>query len=285
MSHYSEATIFLDWLRFSVPLEIKNCELLPPHEIFDASGEVLTPLKNYKQCVALIAGRIDWNEDSPRQRKLVTLTGDDLLTMRRAGVSDDMLLMWVAAFEDLNVTRMDIAFDTRHKSITPHNLYRAWQGGGIQTTARTVTRVQGTTSEYEQSGYTVYVGSRQSEQFLRIYDKRAEQLSKGKEVALPEQLWTRAELELKGDKAHVALRTLAQEKIKNGGVLIGRFVSWPANTTWGDICKGHIVSDLSVGRKETDHETWLRRVVFPNFEKALRAGNPRARQIVEAWRD
>jgi hypothetical protein len=53
---------------------------------------------------------------------------------------------------------------------------------------------------------TIYFGSRQSESFLRIYNKQAEQVDKGEEDP---GHWIRVELELKGDRSHlVALRYL-----------------------------------------------------------------------------
>ena len=273
-------TVFLDWLRFSVPLEISNSELLPPHETFDATGEILKSYPNYTQTIALLAGRIDWNEERPEQRKLVTLTGEDLLTMRRAGVDDDKLAKWIDANEDLNVPRLDIAVDTRNAALTPAKFYAAWQQGKLSTKARKITRVQGRTEDQRAAGYTVYVGSRQSEKFLRIYDKNAEQKAKGKEVDLPDELWTRIEIELKGGMAVNALRHIAQHGISSAGWVIAQFCDWAGNAVWQDLKSGNIAPDLSVGRKETDHETWLRKVVFPNFEKALRTGNDRALRIV-----
>lgn len=281
MQQKPQANLFLDWLRFSVPISTANNELLPPHETFAHSGEVLTPFPNYAQAVALMAGRIDWNDDRPEQRKLVTLTGDDLLRARRAGVTDTLLCRWIDAFEDLNVPRLDIAIDTPNEGVTPEKLYAAWSAQELRTRARTVTRVQGTDEDGKGKGYTVYIGSRHSEQFLRVYDKRAEQKAKGKSV--PDGLWTRVELELKGGKAVLALRFIAEQGIGRAGPIISQFLDWPANAVWRAITSGDIVPSLEVGRKETDTETWLRRVVFPNFTAALRAGNPRAQEIVRQW--
>ena len=48
-------------------------------------------------------------------------------------------------------------------------------------------------------GYTVYLGSRTSDLFVRIYDKRLEQISKG--VDVPYSSWVRWEMEIKHDNA------------------------------------------------------------------------------------
>jgi DNA relaxase NicK len=57
-------------------------------------------------------------------------------------------------------------------------------------------------------GRTFEFGSRRSDSFLRIYDKQAEQLDKGKDD--PGE-WVRVELELKREKADEAARRYVQE--------------------------------------------------------------------------
>lgn len=55
------------------------------------------------------------------------------------------------------------------------------------------------------SGNTVYIGKRQSDVFLRVYDKQLEQNSKGESVSYP---WVRWELELKQERARKAIELL-----------------------------------------------------------------------------
>ena len=52
----------------------------------------------------------------------------------------------------------------------------------------------------------VTFGSRQSESYLCVYDKRMEELSKGHETLMP---WVRCELELKKERAELASSYLA----------------------------------------------------------------------------
>lgn len=59
-----------------------------------------------------------------------------------------------------------------------------------------------TISENEHGGRTVYFGKRSSDTFLRIYDKRIEQLDKHKPVE--HDHWVRGELELKAERAAAA---------------------------------------------------------------------------------
>ena len=59
-------------------------------------------------------------------------------------------------------------------------------------------------------GHTVYFGSRVSESFLRIYDKRAERMDEGEEDP---GLWIRVELELKGKKADMTAEMYIREGV------------------------------------------------------------------------
>lgn len=62
----------------------------------------------------------------------------------------------------------------------------------------------------EKTGQTIYLGSRKSETFLRIYDKRLEQLHKsGGDVGIE---WIRWELELKKDRAEQVANLIVQRE-------------------------------------------------------------------------
>ena len=85
------------------------------------------------------------------------------------------------------IRRIDLAVDL-HKELDQHSLYFRLTQGEAKTASKKFQRIQSDT------GWTIYVGSRTSEKFLRIYDKQAE-------AQLQEPL-TRVELECKGDYAH-----------------------------------------------------------------------------------
>ncbi len=65
----------------------------------------------------------------------------------------------------------------------------------------------------ESTGRTLYLGSRQSEVMLRIYDKQLEQNKKAAdEEDLIQDAWIRWELELKNERANIAVDKLIQKK-------------------------------------------------------------------------
>ncbi len=65
----------------------------------------------------------------------------------------------------------------------------------------------------EATGYTVYLGSRQSEVMLRVYDKQLEQNQKAEsEDVMHPEAWVRWELELKNERANIAADLLVSGK-------------------------------------------------------------------------
>ena len=63
-------------------------------------------------------------------------------------------------------TRIDIAFD--HVPFTPMDCYQAWQKGNV------IAQCHHKSWDWRENsqGNTLYIGSRQSERFIRIYDRR-----------------------------------------------------------------------------------------------------------------
>lgn len=112
------------------------------------------------------------------------------------------------------------------------------------------------------TGWTVYVGSRTSEKFLRIYDKQAES-------GLDHPL-TRVELECKGDYAEGVAQHVNQEGYNNFPSIIKAFCDFPDHYLW----KEHLASPtLSPGipKKEKTYDTkrWLMESVAPALAKIM----------------
>lgn len=116
-------------------------------------------------------------------------------------------------------TRLDLAIDDKGCKYYSVNDVRE-----ICDSDRCMTRFRKYRPEYERSfngemtGNTLYIGKRQSEVFLRIYDKRLEQIQKAKkDVGFD---WVRWELELKKDRANMVVKHLLSG-IALGAVAIG----------------------------------------------------------------
>ena len=127
-------------------------------------------------------------------------------------------------------------------------------------------------------GMTVYFGSRQSEIYLRVYDKYLEQKSKGEENLLP---WVRWELEIKDDRASAVCQII--EKRENFGKLAMQILSSyvriivPGNKQkcrcktdpkWAKFTNEWNNVKLTVKQEKKnldDKESWLVRQVMPTI--------------------
>jgi DNA relaxase NicK len=120
--------------------------------------------------------------------------------------------------------RIDVALDDRSGVIDVDRIYEAVVKGQCVSHFRQACMVASLdVGSGADTGKTLSMGSRQSETYLRIYDKAAEQRAKGKEV---EGSWVRWEMEWKGDRAHavaVALSRLGQEEFES--YIVGVFRS------------------------------------------------------------
>jgi hypothetical protein len=174
-----------------------------------------------------------------------------------------------------NVTRADFALDDREGLITLPRILEADVSGAIVTRWRGFTLLQNR-ERGRVAGWTCYFGSRQSQAFVRIYDKAAEQGCDGMH-------WVRFELECKGAFADA----LCREYFKRGSVAIVEQVNrrfrivepqagdgnrwrWPVAGWWlafiGSVQPG--VSLLAGEKQETTIESlagWLENQAGPSL--------------------
>lgn len=118
---------------------------------------------------------------------------------------------WVLAQQG-HFGRIDVALDDRTGVIDVDRIYEAVVKGQCVSHFRQSRIIAGLDmGSGSDTGKTLCMGSRQSDTYLRIYDKAAEQRAKDKPV---EGSWIRWEMEWKNERAHavgLALSTLDQE--------------------------------------------------------------------------
>lgn len=154
------------------------------------------------------------------------------------------------------VTRIDIAYDVLDQYIDIMGLYNEVKAGRCITTSKKYSYIEGN------SGQTLYIGSRQSERMLRIYDKAAETGSPGH--------WTRFELEVKGARA----RQMAHFIVNMGSSTIPGIILDFAEFLlyeWHGECPFNVppVDVPSIKGKETDTASWLITGVLPSFKRIV----------------
>lgn len=111
-------------------------------------------------------------------------------------------------------TRIDLAVDDLGANyFTVRDVRGFLERQEVVSKFRTYRDVYESTFTNENTGHTIYFGSRQSEIMLRVYDKQLEQNQK---AADPESTiddpWVRWEMELKNDRANIAADFLIQRK-------------------------------------------------------------------------
>ena len=103
--------------------------------------------------------------------------------------------------------RIDVAFDDREGVVDIPTLHQAVLKGQCVARFKKFRLIAGgDVDSGADEGKTLALGSRQSDSYLRIYDKAAEQRAKGHEVEGP---WIRYEMEWKDERAHAVACCLA----------------------------------------------------------------------------
>jgi len=103
--------------------------------------------------------------------------------------------------------RVDVAFDDRQGVIDIPALHEAVKKGQCVSRFKQFRLISsGDMDSGADTGQTLALGSRQSDSYLRIYDKAAQQRASGVEV---EGKWVRYEMEWKSDRAHAVAGCLA----------------------------------------------------------------------------
>jgi hypothetical protein len=128
--------------------------------------------------------------------------GSDYMTVRITGhhaatLYDAAIAIPITQQDRIRCTRFDLAVDIDDRFLPPH-----WEINGEIISMHATTKK--TVTSDSDGGFTIYVGSRQSDKMLRLYDKGAEQ---GQQ---PEQCY-RLELEIKSGQADANWRRIARK--------------------------------------------------------------------------
>lgn len=154
-----------------------------------------------------------------------------------------------------NVTRIDIAIDTS-KWLRLKHMKTLLDQNEAETRARDWNLIEG------RKGSTLYVGSRTSEKFLRIYDKGVEQ-----EI---DTLWYRIELECKGDYARGVALHIDSVGYDYFGDIIKGFCDWPTVEEWvAATTSPTLLEGIAKPEKRRDTFSWLMKSVVPPVAKLL----------------
>lgn len=174
---------------------------------------------------------------------------------------------------DIRITRYDVAVDVFHSDITVAEIHADVRPTVDRPTKYRVDLIQSKTGE------SMAVGSRDSQFYLRIYDKAAEQLA--------DFNWLRVELEIKHDAAHALAGDVAtlhrRAAAKMLEMLENHFsdVTNAVSAVAGGLkpLGGHVRSDV------TDTERWFLTTVLPAFKKLALNDTAAYRRVLAAFED
>jgi len=242
-------TVSLDWLAgtFTRESESQN-EFI---RRFASTGTVV-PVPAHNGYTASLADengvQISWNPDREEMGLHAVFSGSALRNLQqRNGVSSEALLGALLQ-AGCRVTRLDLAKDVIDEFIDLDGIWADLHAGRHVGSARKVAQMVS-----NDGGQTIYIGSRSSEKFIRIYNKAAEQQLDGKR-------WTRLEIETKGMVAR-AFATALTASAEWAGQLVGAvrvMANLPRNESYQTLLRTtEVVQGLPKLEKSTDRERWI----------------------------
>lgn len=223
------------------------------------------PMAGYPKTYDMLYASCHVDPQRPEQKIGVRMTGNNLRAYRSLGALESQLLEFYDGVGG-KCSRIDIAFDLFDFGVDLRRVYEDWKNGTFKTTARTVQpftkatiNTDGTVSE----ATTLYLGSRQSEVMVRMYDKAAEQ-----NVELD---WLRVELEVKGDKAPVVATDCGRLGVATvGQALLRSFITKAPYKFVKELIAGNTHELTPVERKLTAHEAWVINCILPMLQNDIR---------------
>lgn len=202
---------------------------------------------------------ISWTSKRDDMGVHIRFSGRSLKELTDTGVDTIAIVIWLSE-EGFKFTRLDLAIDIFGVKIDLEELQRCKWAGSVNKLPQLIK--DGPNCE---EGSTMYVGSRDSEKFFRIYDKAGEQGEYG-------GIWTRAELELHSRTAtKIAARivTMTVEEVAKltGGIILGMY-----NPEHKDFQQAMNSTPEKVGStKDSSHSTydWIMATVSKSIAKTI----------------
>jgi len=205
-----------------------------------------------------------FNGHTPTMGNCIQVSGTPI-----SKLMDETGLSSVPAIKSLHVdgwkpTRVDVAIDCFHPSLRPRDFMDALGGKKVKTCFRGDARE--TKSQNPDNGHTVYMGGVESEKQLRVYDKHAEQGTKG--------IWTRYEMVFNGSRALDAWAAIQgvstdAELLTIALSMLASMVDFPKWKLWRDVFGVETTHQwTAIPRSESATWKWLMKQVAPAFRTA-----------------
>lgn len=247
-----ETLTCIDWLSFTARTSQGSMtDFFPP---YDNGGKwsVETPKFGYRRAVRTRTGVLIMYDGSVATMGThYQYNGQALQTHFSLWGDYDLILAWHADGHH-KCTRIDLAIDVLNAPGWLETVAAQLEAKRYTGSARSITTVKSITGP----GQTIYCGSRQSELFVRIYDKAAQTGTEG--------AWARIEVECKGDRARGVLAALTSRSVASIGELAQSVIQHVVKLDiqeWHDVFDQPFIKLAPPDIKEHDTEAWVLGVV------------------------
>jgi hypothetical protein len=259
-------TVSIDWLRMTVPDQQAKYDFIEAfagkHDPMEHERPIprYSSMRNYEHC------RVDWHVVKPELRVVITMTGEHLRTFAAHGGDIRQVFEWTLQQADVNVTRVDGAIDLFDSAADIPTFFNAFIGGEMNTHTTSGHLIRSGGSGHE--AHTAYIGSRESARMLRVYDK-GKQTNAGGD-------WIRCEIEIKKPMAFQFIRQAYEWGVVAATIRAMHDFIPRTGFGWFDDLRGDNdeLVDMSVGRKNTNHDRWLFDTALPAVIKRVSTGDP-----------
>jgi len=261
----------VDWINYTA-LELGTRVLSSvPYPISDQAWDPTAPSKGYNNAIQNKQGcKVSWHNRRDDMGVHVQYSGSCLNNYSIAGATSKMIAEHHQASYD-RCTRVDLALDVRDEKLIISKLASIVKHGSTKVKTKSYSHILS-----QDGGETLYLGSRQSEQYLRIYNKAAQQEIAGD--------WIRIELELKGSRAHQIGVQLAMTKDSEMAAVTRGLIKNLADfdeSVWQRVVGDMAVSIAKAQVNEPDTKGWLLGSVAPAMGRYIRETDDQA--IVEQF--
>jgi DNA relaxase NicK len=196
----------IDWLAFTLPnIAVEEIIKMIDGDWFQSE----TGFRGYPVAQLMTQGKTGVGKlgtGAPRNPKEVHVDLSAGIVSQWDETKLKTVLAWIFAQKG-HVTRIEVALDDREATVAIETVRHAVEAGQAVSRSKQFKVIQASNHrEGVRTGETLYFGSRESQTMLRVYDKRLEQQSRGREEAATYGI--RWELEFKQDRAQACAKAL-----------------------------------------------------------------------------
>jgi len=252
-------SITMDWLAFTFKEDSYDSGTWIRTFASDKGSAPIAPTNGYRSAYRTVH-KVDvmWNLDRPEMGYHVIIAGSAIRNICEHMELDQKTLLVRCLDAGASITRIDLAKDLTDTDISLDKVYRDIETGKSIGSARTIAQVHS-----PNGGNTVYIGSRQSEKFIRIYDKAAQ-------TGNTDKKWFRYELELKGVVARSLCSYLRSTERWDSAfdTIALHMVDLPNNVQWKKFFSSDFIPvGLPKIERTSDREMWIDSQVTPAVVK------------------